>query len=162
MALVFPFGFPLQPAKKIPSKKTGQFPFSTKQFNLSQSNCPSRLPFFSWGQSLGKNRTSLPASVAGGAKFGRKQRETECHLLSSHLTDQLIGDTSDGFLGMIGSKSNHSGTAGFSPCFHLPEFRFGYPFLTHSLLTFDQAEANVPKDVPFMSRSFGIGDLESP
>ena len=27
---------------------------------------------------------------------------------------------------------DHDGTAGFSPCFHLPGFRFGYLFLTHS------------------------------
>ena len=31
-----------------------------------------------------------------------------------------------------GSKLNHQGTAGFSPCFHLPGFHFGYIFLTHS------------------------------
>ena len=31
-----------------------------------------------------------------------------------------------------GSKLNPQETAGFSPCFHLPEFHFGYLFLTHS------------------------------
>ena len=31
-----------------------------------------------------------------------------------------------------GSKLNHQETAGFSPCFHLPGFHFGYLFLTHS------------------------------
>ena len=31
-----------------------------------------------------------------------------------------------------GSKLNHQGTAGLSPCFHLPGFHFGYLFLTHS------------------------------
>ena len=31
-----------------------------------------------------------------------------------------------------GSKLNHQGTAGCSPCFLLPGFHFGYPFLTHS------------------------------
>ena len=31
-----------------------------------------------------------------------------------------------------GSKLNHQGTAGFSPCFLLPGFHFGYHFLTHS------------------------------
>ena len=30
------------------------------------------------------------------------------------------------------SKLNNPGTAAFSPCFHLPRFHFGYPFLTHS------------------------------
>ena len=34
-----------------------------------------------------------------------------------------------------GSKLNHQGTAGFGPCFHLPGFRFGYIFLTHSQIT---------------------------
>ena len=33
-----------------------------------------------------------------------------------------------------GSKLNHQGTAGFSPCFHLPGFHFGYIFLTHGYL----------------------------
>ena len=32
------------------------------------------------------------------------------------------------------SKLNHEGTAGFSPCFHLPRFHLGYLFLTHSHL----------------------------
>ena len=32
-----------------------------------------------------------------------------------------------------GSKLNHQGTAGFSPCFHLPGFRFGFTFWTHTL-----------------------------
>ena len=31
-----------------------------------------------------------------------------------------------------GSKFFHQGTAGFSPCFHLPEFHVGYQLLTHS------------------------------
>ena len=31
-----------------------------------------------------------------------------------------------------GSKLIHQGTAGLSPCFHLPRFHFGYLFLTHS------------------------------
>ena len=31
-----------------------------------------------------------------------------------------------------GSTSNHQGTAGFSPYFHLPGFHFRYIFLTHS------------------------------
>ena len=31
-----------------------------------------------------------------------------------------------------GSKLNHPGTAGFSPCFHFPGLHFGYLFLTHS------------------------------
>lgn len=30
------------------------------------------------------------------------------------------------------SKSNHEGTAGFSPCFRLLGFNFGYLFLTHT------------------------------
>ena len=30
-----------------------------------------------------------------------------------------------------GSKSNHQGTAGFSPCFHLPGFHFGHTFLSN-------------------------------
>ena len=30
-----------------------------------------------------------------------------------------------------GSKMNHQGTAGLSPCFHFPGFHFGYIFLTH-------------------------------
>ena len=30
-----------------------------------------------------------------------------------------------------GSKLDHQGTAGFSPCFHLPGFHFGCLFLTH-------------------------------
>ena len=31
-----------------------------------------------------------------------------------------------------GSKLNHQRPAGFSPCLHLPGFRFGYLFLTHT------------------------------
>ena len=31
-----------------------------------------------------------------------------------------------------GSKLTHSGTAGFSPCVHLPGFHFGYIFFAHS------------------------------
>ena len=34
-----------------------------------------------------------------------------------------------------GSKLNHRGIAGFSPCFHLPGFHFGYPFLPHSQIS---------------------------
>ena len=30
-----------------------------------------------------------------------------------------------------GTQLNHQGTAGFSPCFHLPGFHLGYLFLTH-------------------------------
>ena len=33
-----------------------------------------------------------------------------------------------------GSKLNNKGTAGFSPCFHLPGFHFGY-LLTHSQMS---------------------------
>ena len=41
-----------------------------------------------------------------------------------------------GFLHGYGSKLNHQGTAGFSPCYHLPGFHFGYTFLTQSHMTF--------------------------
>ena len=41
------------------------------------------------------------------------------------LKDDLSGDE---------SKLNLQGTAGFSPCFHLPGFYFGYQFLTHTHL----------------------------
>ena len=33
-----------------------------------------------------------------------------------------------------GSQLDHQGTAGFSLCFHLPGFHFGYLFLTHTHL----------------------------
>ena len=36
-----------------------------------------------------------------------------------------------------GSKLNHQGTTGFSPCVHLPKFHVGYRFLTHSIPIFD-------------------------
>ena len=40
-----------------------------------------------------------------------------------------------------GSKLNHWGTAGYSPCFHLPGFHFGYLFLTHSHVSWHSCSA---------------------
>ena len=41
----------------------------------------------------------------------------------------------------MGQILNHQGTAGFSPCFHLPGFRFGYLFSTHSLVAMSTESA---------------------
>ena len=62
----------------------------------------------------------------------------------------VCGFSSISHMGM-GQNQNQQGTAGFSPCFHLPGFRFGYLFLTHShmlrqlrLDVNDTIEANTP------------------
>ena len=50
------------------------------------------------------------------------------HLLGSLKLDDLIR----GRVGMGQKYTTRNWTAGSSPCFHLPEFQFGYLILTHS------------------------------
>ena len=57
-------------------------------------------------------------------------------VISRRLSGNDVGGTGEresSAMSWVWSKSNHKGTAGFSPCFHLPGFQFGHLFLTHSL-----------------------------
>ena len=73
------------------------------------------------------NPLCLPSGGGVSRLPGQKTRVWELALRIQHslLILPPIGS---------GSKLNHQGTAGFSPCFHLPGCHFGHLFWTHSQL----------------------------
>ena len=60
-----------------------------------------------------------------------------------------------------GSKLNHKKTAGFSPCFHLLGFHWGYPFLTHTQMEPNWFEITYHQDEKHCSRAMGSCPLSS-
>ena len=73
--------------------------------------------------------------------------------------DEVQGDNSNHHLSAsgCGSKLNHQGTAGFSPCFLLTRLLFWVPFLTQSHLIPD-----FPEDAGAAGRLGGLAALPAP
>ena len=99
------------------------------------------------------------ASACSGFADGQPPSRAHLHPLcdaSGRMSKALTFGTSlHKLTGGYGSKLNHQGTAGFSPCFHLPGFHFGYIFLTHSQVT-------NKKDVMRVSQGIGTAGFVAP
>ena len=75
----------------------------------------------------GKAKPFLKALSFGGRRFeGPGRQELEELDSSSEGSEKEKADCQELWSRNIMSILNHQGTAGFSPCFHLTGFHFGY------------------------------------
>ena len=100
--------------KILPPQKGRTNPRVSKPEETSQSKCTCQALAPKNGP-LARKKATLRAHVLNGNKNGASRKGTRCPPFQQERNG-------------YGSKLNHQGTAGFSPWFYLPGFRFwGYP-----------------------------------